>query len=110
MAVHPVTIDTPEHVYRRLRRAAKHAQRPIEQMFAETVVAVTPVFDHPTAQERMIRADLSTLNDPALWRIARTTLSAEQRSRSSCYTTNSSASRSYQRGGDGRTELGRPVP
>lgn len=81
MAIHPVTIDIPEHVYRRLQRAAKHARRPIEQMLAETVVAITPVLDQPAVPERMTRAELDKLNDAVLWRIARTTLNAEQRSR-----------------------------
>ena len=81
MAVHPVTIDIPDHVYRRLQRAAKYARRPIEQMLAETVVAVAPVFDSSSERQRTTKTDLDRLNDAALWKIARTTLDSVQRTR-----------------------------
>jgi hypothetical protein len=79
MAVHPVTINLPEQVYRQIKRAADAARRPLDQVVAEAVAAAAPVMDTPASSLRAELAQMAYLNDAALWKAARSTLSGAQR-------------------------------
>ena len=79
MAVHPVTINLSENVYRQIKRAADAVRRPVDEVVAEAVVAAAPVMDTPASSLRMELAQMAYLNDAALWNAARSTLSTEQR-------------------------------
>ena len=81
MAVHPVTINLSEHVYRQFKRAADSARRPVDEVVAEAVAAAAPVMDTAPGTLRVELAQMAYLNDAALWKAARTTLSREQRER-----------------------------
>ncbi len=79
MAVHPVTINLSESVYRQIKRAADVVRRPVDEVVAEAVVAAAPIMDTSTSSLRMELAQMAYLNDAALWKAARATLSKEQR-------------------------------
>lgn len=79
MAVHPVTINLSESVYRQIKRAADVVRRPVDEVVAEAVVAAAPIMDISTSSLRMELAQMAYLNDAALWKAARATLSKEQR-------------------------------
>lgn len=79
MAVHPVTINLSENVYRQIKRAAELVRRPVDEVMAEAVVAAAPVMDAPAFPLRAELAQMAYLNDAALWRAARSTLSKDQR-------------------------------
>ncbi len=79
--VHAVTLDLPETVYNQIQRAAEKAQRPVEDILVEAVVAVAPVMHTAPSEMRSSLAQMAYLNDAALWQAARATMPAEQRAR-----------------------------
>lgn len=79
MAVHPVTINLSENVYRQIKRAAEIVRRPMDEVVAEAVVAAAPIMDASASSLRMELAQMAYLNDAALWKAARSTLSQDQR-------------------------------
>lgn len=81
MAVHPVTIHLSEHAYRQIKRAADSARRSVDDVVAEAVAAAAPAMDPSAGTLRAELAQMAYLNDAALWKVARTTLSHEQRER-----------------------------
>jgi hypothetical protein len=81
MTIQSVTVNLPENVYRQIRRAARKARRPLDDVLAEAVSAAAPMMETPAAPLRFALAQMSYLNDAALWQAARASLSAQQRSR-----------------------------
>ncbi|MGH2593778.1 MAG: hypothetical protein ACRDGG_09720 [Anaerolineae bacterium] len=81
MAVQAVTLKLPKTVYEQIRRAAEKAQRPIQDVLIEAVTAVAPVAETAPAALRSALAQMAYLNDAALWQVARTTMTTEQRER-----------------------------
>lgn len=81
MAVHPVMVNLSEEIYRQIQRAAERLQRPMGDVLTEAVSAVAPVMDVAPDSLRTSLAQLAYMNDAALWRMARTTLTLEQRER-----------------------------
>lgn len=81
MSVHPVTVNLSEEIYRQIQRAAERLQRPMGDVLTEAVSAVAPVMDLAPDALRASLAQLAYMNDAALWRMARTTLTLEQRER-----------------------------
>jgi len=81
MAVQPITLNLPKAVYEQIRRAAKKAQRPVEQVLVEAITAVAPVVDTTSEKLRTALAQMAYLNDAALWQASRATMSVEQRER-----------------------------
>jgi hypothetical protein len=79
MAVHPVTINLSENVYRQIKRAAELVRRPVDEVVTEAVVAAAPVMDAPASTLRAELAQMAYLNDAALWKAARSALSKDQR-------------------------------
>lgn len=79
MAVHPVTIHLSEQVYRQIKRAADTVRRPVAEVVADAVAAAAPVMDAPASDLRAELAQMAYLNDAALWKAARSTLSRDQR-------------------------------
>lgn len=79
MAVHPVTVNLSENVYRQIKHAADILRRPVDEVAAEAVAAAAPVMDAPASILRGELAQMAYLNDAALWTAARSTLSQEQR-------------------------------
>ena len=81
MTIQAVTLNLPKIVYEQIRQAAEKAQRPVDQVLVEAVVAVAPVMDIASEGLRTALAQMAYLNDAALWQAARATVSAEQRDR-----------------------------
>jgi len=81
MTVQAITLNLPKIVYEQIRRAAEKAQRPVDQVLLEAVVAVAPVMDTASEKQRTALAQMAYLNDAALWQAARATMPAEQRDR-----------------------------
>jgi hypothetical protein len=81
MTVQSVTIELPQNVYEQIEQAAQKRKRPLDQLLVEAVTAVAPVLDTAPVALRSALAQLAYLNDAALWQAARTSMSAEQRTR-----------------------------
>ncbi len=81
MSAQVITLNLPETVYEQIKRAAERTRRPMHDVMVEAVAAVAPVVD--TAPEDMLAAlaQMAYLNDAALWRAARATMTEEQRER-----------------------------
>ena len=81
MTVQAITLDLPETVYQQIRRAAEKAQRPVNDVLIEAVIAAAPSIDTELNNMRNALAHMAYLNDAVLWQAARATMSAEQRER-----------------------------
>lgn len=81
MTVQAITLNLPETVYEQIRRAAEKAQRPVNEVLVEAVMAVAPVIGIAPEELRTALAQMAYLNDAALWQAARATMTAEQRER-----------------------------
>jgi hypothetical protein len=80
MSLHPVTVHLPENVYKRIRRAAEITRRTVDEVIVEAVSAVAPDLT-PSPALRNDLAQMTYLNDAALWQAARATMPADQRAR-----------------------------
>ena len=80
MSLHPVTVNLPENVYKRIRRAAEITRRSVDEVMVEAVSAVAPDLETPSAIRNNL-AQMAYLNDAALWQAARATMPADQRAR-----------------------------
>lgn len=76
-----VTLSLPESVYEQIRRAAEKSHRPIHEVLVEAVSAAAPVVDTPQPTLRSALAQMTYLNDAALWQAARATMTLDQRER-----------------------------
>lgn len=81
MTAHTVTLDLPQQVYEQIQRAAEKTRRPFNDLLVEAVTAVAPVIDSISSDLRTSLAQMAYLNDAALWRAARATLTVEQKTR-----------------------------
>jgi hypothetical protein len=69
---HPVlTLELPDGVYERVRRAAKGMNQPVEKALVHIVRAATPSLERVPAEYRAELEGLEDLGDDELWRIAR---------------------------------------
>jgi hypothetical protein len=79
---HPVlTLELPDDVYERLRRAAKGMNQPVEKALAHIVRAATPSLERVPAEYRAELEALEDLGDDELWRIARSRPAPEKQRR-----------------------------
>lgn len=76
-----VTLQLPESLYESIRRAADQVHRPLKDLLLDAVAAVAPTLSRPQAIERTALAQMSYLNDAALWQAARSAMTPEQRTR-----------------------------
>lgn len=81
MTTQEVTLKLPEAVYDQIRRAAEQAQRPVADLLMEAVIAAAPALDPTALPLRTALAQLTYLNDAALWQVARATVAEAQRER-----------------------------
>ena len=81
MTVYPITLNVPRAVYEQIQRAAQKAQRPIDELFVEAIVAAAPALANASTNLKAPLAQMTYLNDAALWQAARSTLASEQRER-----------------------------
>ena len=78
---HPVlTLELPEDIYERVRRAAKGMNQPVEKALVNIVRAATPSLEKVPAEYRAELEAMEDLGDEELWRISRSRLApAKQR-------------------------------
>ncbi len=78
---HPVvTLELPDDIYERVRRAAKGMNQPVETALVNIVRAATPSLEKVPAEYRALLEAMEDLGDDELWRIARSRLApAKQR-------------------------------
>ena len=81
MTVYPITLNVPLAVYEQIQRAAQKAQRPTDELFVEAIVAAAPALANASTNLKAPLAQMTYLNDAALWQAARSTLASEQRER-----------------------------
>ena len=76
-----VTLNLPDNIYQRLKRIAQTMQRPLEEFLLDAVTTALPLLDDlpPEMMDDMVA--LALLNDEALWRVARSTLSSADQER-----------------------------
>jgi hypothetical protein len=70
----PITVNVPHNVYERIRRAAEKRHRSIDEMVVEAITAAAPALDSPQDDLRAALAQMTYLNDAALWQAARATM------------------------------------
>jgi hypothetical protein len=69
---HPeLTLELPEDIYERVRRAAKGMNQPVEKALVSIVRAATPSLEKVPAEYRAELESLEDLADDELWTIAR---------------------------------------
>ncbi len=81
MTTQEVTLNLPEAVYNQIRRAAEKAHRPVADLLVEAVIAAAPAMEPSAGPFRAALAQLTYLNDAALWQAARATMLEPQRER-----------------------------
>jgi len=81
MTTQEVTLNLPEAVYNQIRRAAEKAHRPVADLLVEAVIAAAPAMEPSAGPFRTALAQLTYLNDAALWQAARATMLESQRER-----------------------------
>ena len=74
---HTVTLKLPIQLYNRFRRRAEKTQRSIEIEVLEAVATAAPAEDDLPSDLTQMLADLSALDDPALWQAARQHFASE---------------------------------
>jgi hypothetical protein len=81
MTTQEVTLNLPETAYNQIRRAAEKAHRPVSELLVEAVIAAAPAMDQSAGPLRTALAQMTYLNDAALWQAARATMPEPQRER-----------------------------
>ncbi|MFI5457415.1 MAG: hypothetical protein ACHRXM_18380 [Isosphaerales bacterium] len=78
---HPVlTLELPEDIYERLRRAAKGMNQPMEKALVNIVRAATPSLEKVPLEYRVELEAMEDLGDEDLWKISQSRLApAKQR-------------------------------
>ena len=72
MTTATVTLNIPEHIYRRLENTARATQRPLEEVILHTLqVGSPPTWDDVPPEFQADLAALDRLDDAALWSIVR---------------------------------------
>jgi plasmid stability protein len=72
-----ITISVPNVLYQKLKARAEQTQRSVEAEALDALVASVPVVDELSADLEDSLAQLSLLDDAALWRAACTTFAAD---------------------------------
>ncbi len=77
MTIQPMTLNLPGALYNRLKRQAEQTHRSVEAELLEAVASAVPVDDELPNDLAEALSPLALLDDQALWRAARSHLSAE---------------------------------
>lgn len=81
MITETVTLHLPEPLYRRIQRTAQIMRQPIEDFLLDAVTTALPLLDDLPPELVNDVATLTILNDAALWRSARQTMSQSHQER-----------------------------
>ncbi len=75
MTVHPITLNVPDSLYRRLKQRARETRRSVEDELLDVLATAVPLDQELPHDLAKAVAALSSLEDNALWEIARSRLS-----------------------------------
>lgn len=78
MTMQTVTIKLPESLYRFARQVAEATKQPLEAMLQDSIAHTLPPLDDVPPEEAVELAKLTALDDAALWREARATMTAAE--------------------------------
>lgn len=78
MSTQTVTVRLPKPLYQRIQNAAQIQRRPIEKLLLDSVATGMSLLDDLPPELASEMAALALLNDAALWRTTRSTLSTKQ--------------------------------
>ncbi len=81
MITETVTLHLSELLFRRIQRTAQIMRQPIEDFLLDAVTTALPLLDDLPPELVNDMATLTTLNDAALWRSARQTMSQSHQER-----------------------------
>lgn len=76
MSTQTLTLQLPDILYRQLKARAAQTQRTVEDEALDVLVAAVPVADTLSAELDAAISALAVLDDGALWRAARSNMSA----------------------------------
>ena len=76
-----LTLELPDDIYQRVRRAAKAMKQPVEQALVAIVTAATPSLDKVPCAYRAELEALEDLGDKELWRVAESRLAPAKQGR-----------------------------
>jgi hypothetical protein len=76
-----VTVQIPDGIYKKIRLAAERNHRSVDEILVETISAAASSLDIPVGRFRSALAQMTYLNDAALWQAARATLLSTQKER-----------------------------
>ena len=76
--IHSATLQLPDKIMRRARQAARALNSPVEDVLAATLAATLPDVEDAPPELQSELAQMTWLNDQALWQIARSTLNSSQ--------------------------------
>lgn len=77
MTIHPITLNVPDSLYRRLKERAQETKRSVEDELMDVLVTAVPPDEELPYDLAEAVAALSPLDDTVLWDIARSRLSPE---------------------------------
>ena len=77
MTVHPITLNVPDSLYRRLKQRARETERSVEDELLDVLVTAVPLDQELSPDLTKAILALSSLDDNALWEIARSRLSPD---------------------------------
>ncbi len=80
MDTQTVTLALPESLYRTARQVAEAIGQPLEVILQASLAHALPPLDDVPSEEMADLAALASLDDAALWRVARATLSEADQS------------------------------
>lgn len=76
MPPYTITLDLPEHLYHSARTVAQATQQPLATILQDSLTHTLPPLDDVPAAEATALAQMSGLDDAALWQASRVALSA----------------------------------
>jgi hypothetical protein len=76
-----LTLELPEEIYERVRRAAKGMKQPVEKALVRIVRAATPSLDKVPRKYRAELEAMEALGDDELWGITKSQLSPDEQGR-----------------------------
>jgi hypothetical protein len=81
MTIHTATIELPAPIYEQIQLAAQQSRRPMDELLLKAVTAVAPVIGTASVGLRSALAQMTYLNDAALWQATRSSMLPAQQER-----------------------------
>jgi hypothetical protein len=76
-----LTLELPDDIYERVRRAAKGMKQPVEKALVDIVRAATPSLEKVPPEHRPALEALEDLSDEELWKVSKKRLTAAKQRR-----------------------------